>query len=110
MQSAWTCARDAAASAYRRVVFGPLVRLYLRGPAVNGWGFWGGRPVAEVCATASNVAVEFWERNPEVCAMLVERNVDGMVVAFETVVYYALLVKLACAVSSWALAWLTRPA
>lgn len=97
-----------ATAAYRRLLFGPLIRLYLDGPTLHGWGFWGGRPAVEVCAALSDVSAQFWERHPEVCAALVDRNVETLVVAAETVLYYLVLAKVASVATARLGAWLSR--
>lgn len=80
---------------YRRAVVAPLRRLYLRGPRLWGWGFWGGAAVEDICASISNAPARFWSEHLDACADLIARDVDSLVVICETVLYFYVLFNVA---------------
>ena len=78
-------------SLHDTLVVRPLLRLYLMGPRLYGWGFWAGAPAIDICASLSNVPGDFWSDHPQECAMLITREFTATLVAFETFVYFLCL-------------------
>lgn len=72
----------------------PLKGLYLYGPTLGGYGFWGGTEPADICAQLTGVSAGVWASNPETalqCDALVERRFTAFVWAvFFSAYAYAL--------------------
>ena len=48
---------------YTIFIHEPLGDLYLRGPSINGYGFWSGKNMEDICAELTNVNASFWQIN-----------------------------------------------
>ena len=73
----------------------PLLALYLYGPYANGWLFWGGKELSEICALLTGVSVEHWRRNGDVCQNLIYSRFNSFVLLFAVACYVCIL----CAVA-----------
>ena len=79
-------------------IYEPLQILYLHGPSISGYGFWGGTEHATICATSTGTEARFWEQhnnNMDECDRLVDKKVTGFVLMCLslisiTTVYYIL--------------------
>ena len=76
----------------------PLAQLYLDGP--TALGFWGGRPMQDICAHLTNTDANFWlasDRNVAECHAHVERHFNSWVVLVSTSAYFGAASALAYA-------------
>ena len=73
---------------YEWLVLMPLSRLYLYGPTLNGWGFWGGQEVSLICAQQTSLNVNFWRENEDQCYELISKQFQSITVLVETVMYF----------------------
>lgn len=80
-----------AQTCYDMAVVNPLERLYLFGPTLCGYGFWGGRAREDICASLSNTPSAFWAQHAGECDDLIARNFNATLVAAESIIYVALL-------------------
>lgn len=64
---------------YGTTVYGPLRDLYLRGPAVGGYGFWMGKADVDICAELTQVKSSFWQDQKKECDALIDHHVDAFV-------------------------------
>ena len=78
----------------------PLRQLYLRGPAVLGYGFWEGMELTEICCRLTGVPSGHWDLNMAACDAVIDRKLDAINVfvlfsAYITVLYHGtkMLVK-----------------
>jgi len=76
-----------------RVVFEPpLKEIYFHGPRFNGWGFWNGLPLHDICAQITHTSHELWlNNNFSQCIALTDRYFEAFYVGVYTVVYVFLL-------------------
>jgi hypothetical protein len=58
------------------VVLQPLWQLYLRGPSIRGFGFWGGKLLPDICHALTDITTAHWYLHPKEC---VRRVVDHFV-------------------------------
>jgi hypothetical protein len=82
-------------SIFRKCFFLPLWWLYLNGPYVNGYLFWGGRSKSDICYHISTVEAKFWESSPEnmiKCEYLVHREFSAFLVGILGIAYLGILV------------------
>ena len=76
----------------------PLRDLYFQGPWVNGWGFWAGKDVEEICAYMNPTTSQMhWIRNINDCNELVERHFQTFLVGVKFVGYIVFLYKVCMA-------------
>lgn len=73
---------------YQQWILSPLARLYLWGPTLGGWGFWGGMDMADICAQKTTLGADFWKKNSEQCAHLVTKQFYSLTVLVETLTYF----------------------
>jgi hypothetical protein len=78
---------------YRWLLIAPLQKLYFGGPQVYGWGFWGGRARADMCAELTSYDAYFWHQHAAECDQLLERQFGAFLIAIETLLYLYLLYK-----------------
>lgn len=72
----------------------PLKLLYFQGPAILGWGGWGGLPIEDICAQFTQVSAELWKLQKEHCAALVDRKFSAILVAVGCTAYFVGLYKI----------------
>jgi len=75
----------------------PLRSLYFNGPAIMGWGGWGGMPPEDVCSQLTHVPAAVWRMDAAHmmdCEQLLERKFNTFVVAAGAAAYALLLWKL----------------
>jgi hypothetical protein len=73
----------------------PLAWLYLDGP--RAWGFWGGTPLADICAQLTNTRSQFWSTDDKAmseCSSIVQRHYWSYVVLVSSIGYAAAIVWL----------------
>jgi len=76
------------------LVVQPLKLLYFQGPAVLGWGGWGGLPIEDICAQFTQVSADLWKNQREHCLALVDRKFTAVLVAVGCTAYFFTLYKL----------------
>jgi hypothetical protein len=79
---------------YHRWFILPVAKLYLWGPGLGGWGFWGGMDMSEICAHKTTLNSAFWRQHPDECAEIVSRHVYSVAILIETIVYFYLMGRL----------------
>ena len=73
---------------YEILVLSPLRTVYMYGPEFHGFGFWGGRSDAQICAVLTGTAEKFWNSNENECTSLIEQKFYSIQVTVESVVYF----------------------
>lgn len=76
---------------YEYIVLTPLSRLFLLGPSLGGFGFWNGQRIEDICAQKTTLPAEFWKEHQIECIQLISKSFYGIVVLFETVIYFFLV-------------------
>jgi hypothetical protein len=76
---------------YGKVVLTPLARLYIWGPSWGTLGFWGGKPMHDICAQLTSLSSDFWLKHPEQCVEVVSKTFYSLIILVETVVYVVFL-------------------
>lgn len=80
------------------LVVRPLAQLYLDGP--TALGFWGGRPMQDICAHLTHTDASFWlasDRNVQECQAHVERHFNSWVLLVGTAGYFSVAAAIAYA-------------
>lgn len=65
----------------------PIRKLYLQGPRINGFGFWQGSPLSEICASITSIPVEHWNINNAECEAVINKKFDAIVVSLECILF-----------------------
>ncbi len=79
---------------YRRLILLPFMQLYLQGPTLAGYGFYGGRDMSFVCASKTTMPQFFWEHHPQMCLEIIERDANSLIMTVAVVCYFYMLVHL----------------
>ena len=79
---------------YRHLIFLPFMQLYVQGPTLAGYGFYGGRDEAVICAAKTTMSQFFWEHHPVMCREIIERDVNSLVMTMAVVMWFYMLVHL----------------
>jgi hypothetical protein len=57
-----------------------LTELYFHGPAMHGYGFWGGRDLLSMCAERiPQVDPVLFQRHPKQCIVVLQRDVEAFI-------------------------------
>lgn len=78
---------------YNKIVLTPLARLYLWGPHLNGWGFWAGKALHDICAQMTHMPSDFWIHHPDECMQVISKSFYSNIILIETCVYLYLIYK-----------------
>lgn len=70
------------------------MQLYVQGPTLAGYGFYGGRDEAFICASKTTMSQFFWEHHPEMCREIIERDANSLIMTIAVVFYFYLLIHL----------------
>lgn len=66
----------------------PLHSLYFNGPALHGYGFWGGISPEDACAVISpNTSAYFWISNMSQCDLILDKRFVAFLTAVEVLTY-----------------------
>lgn len=67
----------------RGVLFiNPIRNLYFKGPWINGWGFWSGKTMEEICTYMNpSTSQMHWMKNTDDCIELVDKRFDSFMVS-----------------------------
>ena len=79
---------------YSVLIVEPIKKLYLNGPMLGMFGFWGGKHKAEICHLLTSIDSRFWINNSRDCDILIEDRFQAFKVTAETVIYFLLLYQL----------------
>jgi hypothetical protein len=79
------------------LVLAPLRALYLKGPSVGEYGFWGGAAPDDICAALTGSPSSFWRTSPLEC----ERLIDARFESFEVSLFSVLYIYGACKICSF---------
>ena len=66
----------------------PLRRLYEFGPQFGGFGFWGGRSHAEICASVTLYSEVFWQDHINDCSFIVDNKFNALRVTIESISHF----------------------
>ena len=77
---------------YKHVILLPFMQLYIQGPSLGGYGFYGGRDEAYICATKTTMTQFFWEQHPTMCREIIERDANSLIMTMACTLYFYLLV------------------
>jgi hypothetical protein len=77
---------------YQILIFNPLRLIYMRGPAVKGYGFWNGQDAADVCAQLTKVPSSHWISHPVQC----EQYIDNQIVTLSVVLWMLWIAVIFC--------------
>ena len=69
----------------------PLLALYLNGPQLNGFGFWEGLSLAEICARLTGVESRMWDSNMDMCQDLVQRKFGAFLISCYFAMYVVVM-------------------
>ena len=82
---------------YERLLFAPVLALYIHGPTVAGIGFWSGREHADICVGLSSLPRHVFDADPALCHAIIQRQANSMLVTVSVCLYFwFLLSALAC--------------
>lgn len=56
----------------------PIRQLYLRGPALFGYGFWEGLDESDVCSRLTGVLSAHWKQHTLECEAVIERKLESI--------------------------------
>ena len=73
---------------------GPLRELYFKGPRFQGYGFWNGLPLSDICAQLTHTASEMWGNNAAQCITITDRYFQAFYIGTYGIVYIILLYNL----------------
>jgi hypothetical protein len=70
----------------------PLRELYFKGPRFQGYGFWNGLPLSDICAQLTHTASEMWVSNNIVqCTVITDRYFQAFFIGTYGIVYIIML-------------------
>lgn len=73
----------------------PIRNLYFRGPWVNGWGFWSGKTIDEICTYINPSTNQLhWLKNNMECLEIVEKRFDSFMVIVNFTLYLFAIYKI----------------
>jgi hypothetical protein len=73
---------------------GGLRDIYFKGPRLQGYGFWNGLPLPDICAQLTHTATEVWTSNVSQCVALTDRYFTAFSIGTYGVVYILVLYHL----------------
>ena len=73
---------------YRLLIIRPLRRVYEHGPELKGFGFWGGKSPAQICATVTAHSELFWIQHHAECETIIDQKFYSLQVTIEACVYF----------------------
>lgn len=73
---------------------GPLRDLYFRGPRIQGYGFWNGLPVTDICAQLTHTSADVWGQNLAQCVVITDRYFEAFYIGCYTLLYMFLVYNL----------------
>jgi hypothetical protein len=90
----WQTIKGACDTVWNVMFVDPLKRLYLFGPAIMHFGFWGGTPLPEICRQMVGSAdTKYWSQAPEECKNLVDQKFYSFYVGVYSGIYVYCLYK-----------------
>lgn len=76
----------------------PIALVYLRGPALNGYGFWEGLPKTDICSRVTNVDARHWAQNEIMCDEIIDNKLHAIYTAVYFVLYVYAVVRVTCVI------------
>jgi hypothetical protein len=77
---------------YKNAILLPFMQLYVQGPSLGGYGFYGGRDEAFICSSKTTMSQFFWEHHPGMCREIIERDAHSLIMTIACALYFYLLV------------------
>lgn len=71
----WSC----LINLYNNILYYPLRNLYLKGPMLYGYGFWGGKTIVNICSEITTVKSELWIKNLVECEEIIDNHVNSFI-------------------------------
>lgn len=68
-----------------------MTKIYLEGPYLWGYGFWGGRAPADICAQTTNIPSLHWFNHPEECWALIDKNVTAICIGIGLITCFLMI-------------------
>jgi hypothetical protein len=96
MFDALTRASRCLLSSIGQVLTYPLHYTYVNGPPLGSYGFWGGAPQHQICASLTSIYPEHWLEHRDECDDLITRRVHGIVALVVLVFYVGTWTMLYC--------------
>lgn len=72
----------------------PLRELYFKGPRFQGYGFWNGLPLSDICAQLTHTASEMWGNNAAQCVIITDRYFQAFFIGTYSIVYIIVVYNL----------------
>jgi hypothetical protein len=72
----------------------PMKQLYFKGPRIQGYGFWNGLPLNDICAQITHTASEVWTLNVAQCIIITDRYFEAFYIGSYSVLYIFMLYNL----------------
>merc|ERR1711966_291987 len=85
---------------HRIAVMDPLYTLYINGPSIHSWGFWGARENSDICTSISSVPSDFWALHETDCELLIQSRFQGFYLTVAILAYLYLVMRTLHVVSS----------
>ncbi len=79
---------------YKNAILLPFMQLYVQGPSLGGYGFYGGRDEAFICSSKTTMSQFFWEHHPGMCREIIERDAHSLIMTMVCVLYFYSLIHL----------------
>lgn len=87
------------------IFYSPLRTLYLKGPQIGPYGFWQGKPLADICATLTPTSALFWLTNMAECERIVEERMDSMIIVVSVSLQFFILYRVTTGFFTWWFFW-----
>ena len=87
----------------------PLLMLYLNGPCIYGYGFWGGITFESICSQLTSVPATHWILNPLMCSLLIQQRFNTFLVCCYISCYFIGLIWLILMCSLKCCRWVRHP-
>lgn len=73
----------------------PMRNLYFKGPWMNGWGFWSGKPSDEICSIINPYTNQIhWMKNSDECLYIIEKRYESFMIVVHFGCYVLFVYKL----------------
>lgn len=76
-----------------------IKNMYLLGP--TSLGGWGGMALPDICASLTTTPAHFWDVHLNECYDLIERNVTGVNVVCDTLLYFFLFYRIVTSLTTY---------
>ena len=83
---------DVSRLAVQYLLHSPLRYVYVHGPSLGGYGFWGGLRESDICASLTTVPATFWDAHSDVC----QHKIDAACTSVITLIVTCAYLKFVC--------------